>query len=113
MTRTPDSKRTTLVFVVLPEIFANMSGTVIWSSLFFLLLAVAAITSTISIAEVSVAFVRDRFNVSRTKACLIVIAPLIVTSTLCSLSLGAVPELQIAGKPIFDFLDNFATNILL
>ncbi len=104
---------TTLVFVTLPEIFANMGGTRLWSTLFFTLLAVAALTSTISIAEVSVAFVRDRFSMSRTKACLVVMLPIFVTSALSSLSLGAVPSIRIAGLSLFDFLDNVATNILL
>lgn len=104
---------TTLVFVTLPEIFANMSATKLWSTLFFLLLSVAAITSTISIAEVSVAFVRDRFHMRRSTACFMVLLPLIVTSSLCSLSLGAVPGLELFGIPLFDFLDNFATNTLL
>lgn len=104
---------TTLVFVTLPEIFAGMTGTRIWSALFFVLLGVAAITSTISIAEVSVAFVRDRFSVTRRKACFIVVLPLLVTSTICSLSLGAVPSLSLFGMPVFDFLDFFATNIML
>lgn len=104
---------TTLVFVTLPEIFAGMTGTRIWSALFFVLLGVAAITSTISIAEVSVAFVRDRFSVTRRKACFIVVLPLLVTSTICSLSLGAVPSLSLFGMSVFDFLDFFATNIML
>lgn len=81
---------TTLVFITMPEIFAAMPGARIWSALFFLLLGVAAITSTISLAEVSVAFVRDRFKVRRRTACFIVVLPLLLTSTLCSLSLGAV-----------------------
>ncbi len=104
---------TTLVFVTLPEIFAHMGAERLWSSLFFLLLAVAAITSTISIAEVSVAFVRDRFNMSRRKACLLVMAPIVVTSSLCSLSLGSAAWLKIAGMPVFDFLDVLTTNLLL
>ncbi len=104
---------TTLVFVTMPEIFAAMGGTRIWSSLFFLLLGVAAITSTISLAEVSVAFVRDRFRLSRRAACWTVMLPLLLTSTVCSLSLGPVPQLQIAGRSVFDFLDTFATNLLL
>lgn len=104
---------TTLVFVTLPEIFAHMGAERLWSSLFFLLLAVAAITSTISIAEVSVAFVRDRLNLSRRSACLLVMAPIIVTSTLCSLSLGSAPWLSVSGKPLFDFLDTITTNLLL
>lgn len=104
---------TTLIFVTMPEIFTRMGLPALWSSLFFLLLAVAAITSTISLAEVSVAFVRDRFGFSRKAACLIVVLPLIVTSSLCSLSLGAMPSLQVCGMSLFNFLDTFATNLLL
>lgn len=108
-----DLQGTTLVFVTLPEIFAHMGGERVWASLFFLLLSVAAITSTISISEVSVAFMRNHFNMSRTKACLVVMGPLLLTSTVCSLSLGSVPGLKLAGMPVFDFLDTFATNLLL
>lgn len=104
---------TTLVFITMPEIFAAMPGSGVWSALFFLLLGVAAVTSTISLAEVGVAFVRDRFKVKRTVACFIVVLPLFVTSSLCSLSLGAMPEIALAGRPLFDFLDTFATNLLL
>ncbi|MGM9803787.1 MAG: sodium-dependent transporter [Muribaculaceae bacterium] len=104
---------TTLVFVTMPEIFANMYATSLWSVLFFLLLAIAAITSTISLGEVAVAFISDRFGVSRRWACIIVIAPLFVLSPICSLSLGAVPGFSLAGMPIFNFLDTFATNLLL
>ncbi len=104
---------TTLVFITMPEIFAAMPGSRVWSALFFLLLGVAAVTSTISLAEVSVAFVRDRFRVRRRTACFVVILPLLLTSALCSLSLGPVPEISIAGMPLFDFLDTFATNLLL
>lgn len=108
-----DLQGTTLVFVTLPEIFANMGWERMWATIFFLLLSVAALTSTISIAEVSVAFVRDRFRMRRTWACLLVAAPLLITSTLCSLSLGPVPDLSVFGMPLFDALDTFATNILL
>ena len=104
---------TTLVFVTMPEIFANMPGTVVWSVMFFLLLAIAAITSTISLGEVAVSFVNQRMKVSRFWACVIVMAPLAVLSPICSLSLGAVPELSVGDMPIFDFLDTFATNIML
>ena len=104
---------TTLVFVTMPEIFASMGGTRVWSALFFLLLGVAAVTSTISLAEVSVAFARDRLRLSRPAACLTVMLPLLATSAVCSLSLGPVPALSVAGMPLFDFLDTFATNLLL
>ena len=104
---------TTLVFVTMPEIFANMAGTAVWSVLFFLLLSIAAITSTISLGEVAVSFVSQRMKMSRLWACVVVMAPLAVLSPICSLSLGAEPQLSIAGMSVFDFLDTFATNIML
>lgn len=104
---------TSLVFVTLPEIFNQMPWTQLWSSLFFLLLTVAAITSVISIAEVGVAFVTDRFKTSRIKACFITILPLFIFSSLCSLSVSGTSSLIINGQSLFDFLDNTATNIFL
>ena len=103
----------TLVFVTLPEIFAQMAGAQWWSVLFFLLLGVAALTSTISIAEVAIAFVHDRFKVSRKKACFIVLLPMFLFSSLCSISLSGTEWLQIAGVSLFDALDNVTANIIL
>ena len=102
-----------LVFVTLPEIFAQMGGTQFWSTLFFLLLTVAAFTSTISLAEVSVAFMECHFKMKRIKACVVVILPLFVLSSICSLSVGPWSDFTICGKTIFDFLDAVATNIML
>lgn len=103
----------TLVFVTLPEVFSHMGIPQLWAILFFLLLAVAALTSTISIAEVTVAFIKDRFHTSRLKACLLVTLPLIPISIVCSLSMGAWSHITVMGMNIFDLLDTFATNILL
>ena len=103
----------TLVFVTLPEIFAQMPGTQWWSALFFLLLGVAALTSTISIAEVAIAFVIDQFKVSRKKACYIVLLPMFLFSSVCSLSLCGFDWLQVFGMPLFDALDKFTSNMLL
>ncbi len=103
----------TLVFVTLPEVFNQMEFTTLWSSLFFLTLAVAAITSTISIAEVSVAFFQDRFRMSRAKACLCVLLPTVLFSTLCSRSLAAGSSLTVAEMTLFDFMDMLATNVML
>lgn len=103
----------TLVFQTLPEVFAYMPGTRIWSTLFFILLMVAALTSTVSIAEVSVAFLRDRFHMRRHWAVITALAPLLVFSSLCSLSMGSLADFKIFGLTIFDFLDNVSTNIIL
>ncbi len=103
----------TLVFVTLPEVFARMPGTQVWSTLFFLFLMVAALTSTISIAEVSVAFMQHRFRLTRVKAVLGVMLPLFLLSTVCALSQGVLSDVRIGDMVIFDALDFFATNICL
>ena len=103
----------TLVFVTLPEVFASMPFTRFWSALFFLLLLVAAVTSTISLSEVSVAFMCDKFNMGRKKACWIVMLPLVALSSLCSLSQGVLSHIRIFSMNIFDFLDTVATNLML
>ncbi len=106
-------KGPTLVFATLPQVFAQLPGTQIWSALFFLFLTVAAITSTISIAEVSIAFMQDRCKMSRKAACLTVLLPLFLFSTLCSLSQGSLGDFKIFGLTIFDLLDYATANIML
>lgn len=104
---------TTLIFQTLPEVFARMPLAPLWSALFFVLLFVAAITSTVSISEVSVAMLIDRFGMSRRRAVLTALLPLLPLSGLCSLSIGPWSGFTVFGLSFFDFLDTFATNILL
>lgn len=106
-------KGATLVFVTLPEVFANLPWPQLWSSLFFVLLLVAALTSTVSIAEVSVAMLQDRLKMSRRRATLTTMLPLLLFSAACSLSFGSLADFKIFGLTIFDLLDTFTTDILL
>ena len=103
----------TLVFITMPEVFAAMPFTRFWSALFFLLLLVAAVTSTISLSEVSIAFVADKFKLGRKKACLLVMLPLVALSSICSLSQGPLSHIRLFHLNIFDFLDTVATNLML
>ena len=59
-----------LIFVTLPGVFETLGGTIgiIVGSLFFLLLSFAALTSTVSLLEVPVAYVVDEYNMERKKA---------------------------------------------
>lgn len=108
-----DLRGSTLVFVTLPEVFAQMPAPSLWAALFFLLLMVAALTSTVSMAEVTISFVEERWKRSRRVACLIVILPLFILSTLCSLSFGSLKDWTIGGMTIFNFLDNITANYML
>jgi len=103
----------TLVFVTLPEVFAQLPLPRLWSALFFFLLLVAALTSTVSIAEVSIAMFQDRLHLSRRAATFTVMLPLFVLSALCSLSMGSLSGYTVFGLNFFDLLDSFTTNCLL
>ncbi len=103
----------TLVFVTLPEVFTRMPGTQVWSVLFFMLLLFAALTSTISIAEVSVRFFQDRLRMSRRNAVLTVMSPVLIFGTLSALSAGPLSGFRIFNLTFFNLLDTVATNILL
>ncbi|MBI9053845.1 MAG: sodium-dependent transporter [Bacteroidales bacterium] len=102
-----------LVFMTLPNIFELMPGGYIFSILFFLLLAVAALTSSISIMEVVVAFVSEEKGISRKKATIFTAIAITITGILCTLSIGPLSHLKIAGYNIFDIFDILASNILL
>lgn len=104
---------TTLVFVTLPEVFKAMGYATVSSSLFFMLLLIAALTSTVSIAEVCIRFLQERFGVTRQKGVFIVLVPVIFLAGICSLSFGPLSDFLICGKTIFDFLDEMTNNYLL
>ncbi len=103
----------TLVFQTLPEVFVCLPCTQLWSIIFFALLFMAALTSTVSIMEVSIAFLCDRFGLSRKKSCFLTLMPLTLFSAICSLSFSTLSDVKLFGMTIFDFLDYFATNLLL
>ena len=110
---TTDTQGPTLIFITLPEIFRQMPGSAVWASLFFALLAVAALTSTVSIAEVPIAFLCNRFKWSRRKACLVVLLPMFVLSGICALSHGPLADATLWGLTMFDLLDYLTANIML
>jgi neurotransmitter:Na+ symporter, NSS family len=109
----PDSGPS-LVFVTLPLIFEQMAGGYYFSILFFILLAIAALTSTISILEVVVAYLVEEKKLNRLKATIISTGSISVFGIACTLSQGPLAsELTFFDKTFFDLMDFVSANILL
>ncbi|MBQ8863537.1 MAG: sodium-dependent transporter [Rikenellaceae bacterium] len=102
-----------LVFVTLPNIFAQLPWGSVWSFIFFLLLALASITSLISLHQVVTAYVEEEFRVSNRKAALIVTCAAGVLTVFASLSLGVLNDLRVGGMCLFDLLDFVTAKIMM
>jgi NSS family neurotransmitter:Na+ symporter len=75
-----------LVYKTLPVIFHNMPGGLIWAFMFFLLLCFAALTSTISMLEVIVAYFSEQLNISRKRAAILSMLSVSLLGVICTLS---------------------------
>lgn len=99
-----------LVFVTLPNVFVHAFSDMpllgdVFSILFYLLLLLAALTSSISMHEISTAYIREHFNLTRSKAARIVTGVCILLGTCCSLSFGPWKDITILGMGFFDLFD--------
>ena len=102
-----------LVFVTLPYVFAQIPFGGVLAILFFFVLFIAAITSSISLLEVIVAYVIEEFKWKRSVAVVSVLALIIFLGAFCSLSQGVLADVKILGNNIFDSFDKFTANILI
>lgn len=107
-----------LVFETLPFIFGKMGGAIpmlgaIIAIIFFLSILVAALTSSISIMEVSVAYLSEEKKLSRKAATAIIFAIVWGLGILCSLSFGALSGVKLLGFSIFEFFDKLCSNFLM
>ena len=107
-----------LIFITLPNVFQQAFGAIpylpmLFSVLFYVLLAVAALTSTISMHEVVTAFLNEQFGLSRGKAAVIVTSFCTLLGVASSLSLGIWSEYTLFGLGCFDFLDFLTAKIML
>ena len=102
-----------LVFETLPFVFGQMPAGGFVAILFFLALLVAALTSSISMLEVAVAYLVEEKGFSRVWACVVLFVICWVVGAVCSLSFGPLSGVKIDGGNIFDFFDNLSSNILM
>jgi NSS family neurotransmitter:Na+ symporter len=102
-----------LTFIVLPGIFQQITGGMIFAFMFFFLLAIAALTSTISVMEVIVAYFSEQLNLSRRTAIIIATASMFILGIAASLSWGMMKDVKLFNLNIFDLFNFTTANILL
>ncbi|GAB4327448.1 MAG: sodium-dependent transporter [Bacteroidales bacterium] len=102
-----------LVFIVLPNIFAQMPGGYFFGILFFVLLAIAALTSTVSVLEVVVAYFSEELNMTRKRATVLGALSISVVGVFATLSFGPLSDVLIFGKTFFGWFDYLSANVLL
>lgn len=102
-----------LVFETLPYIFGQMPAGGLIAILFFAALLVAALTSSISMLEVAVAYLVEEKRFSRVWACITLFVICWIVGALCSLSFGPLSDIRINGDNLFDFLDSLSSNVLM
>jgi NSS family neurotransmitter:Na+ symporter len=102
-----------LVFVLLPAVFVEMPGGVVFGPLFFFLLSIAALTSGISLLEVVTAYFVDEKKYSRPKAVLCFGTLIFLIGVPSTLSMGVLKDLIIFRWNFFDLVDHIAANYLL
>ena len=107
-----------LLFITMPNVFQQAFGNIPALSygvsvLFYFLLVVAALTSTISMHEVVTAYVSEEFDMNRRKAATIVTAACSAVGVVCALSFGPFAGIKLFGMSIFDLFDYVSSNIFL
>ena len=102
-----------LVFNTLPMIFNQMAGGYYFCVIFFVLLAVAALTSTISLLEVIVAYLVEEVHLTRRWSTVLASVACLAVGVFASLSLKDGSGIAIGGKSFFDCLDFLSSNIML
>ena len=107
-----------LIFETLPYVFSKMS---IFSPLlsravsimFFLAIVIAALTSSVSILEVGVAYLVEEKNLSRKKSVVLLFVLTWVVGALCSMSFGRLSGITLFGMNLFSFFDILSSNYLM
>lgn len=107
-----------LVFVTLPNVFQQVFGDIpalayISSLSFYLLLVMAALTSTISMLEMTAVYFHKKFNLSRLLASSLVGAVCLLLGTFCSLSFGVWKDVTFFGLGFFDFFDFLVAKFIM
>lgn len=102
-----------LIFHTLPVAFAQMPGGYVFSILFFLMLAVAGITSMVGLVESVNSWVSEHYGIPRKKSAVVVVGSIAVLSVISALSYNLISEYTLGGNNFNEVLDYFSTKVLL
>lgn len=102
-----------LMFITLPNVFGSMKGGQIVGAAFFLLVALAALTSSISLLETMVSIVMEKFNMKRIPATLVCFGVLFVLGMTSVLGYSNWSEVTIFGYQFLDFYDFISNNVIM
>ncbi|MBR4491139.1 MAG: sodium-dependent transporter [Bacteroidales bacterium] len=102
-----------LVYEVLPNVFGSMPMGALFAVLFFLLLSIAALTSTISLLEIVVLWAVEELHMKRVTATFLVSLLVFALGTVCTLSFGPFADMQIMGKTFFECLDHLTATYMM
>ena len=102
-----------LLFITIPAVFASMPFGNVFMVLFFILAAIAATGAMLSLLEVPVAFLEERFSMPRKRATISVSVLLALIGSTAALSSSTLADVGIFGKNFFDLYDFISSNILL
>ena len=102
-----------LMFGVLPKIFDRMPGGTVIGVLFFLMVFLAALTSSISLMETVVSTVQDKWKIDRKLSLLIVLGICVLLGVPSSLGNGTWDSVTILGMTFLDFFDFISNNVLM
>lgn len=102
-----------LAFVTLPMLFNKMAGGYFFCLVFFILLAIAALTSSISLLEVAVLYITEELKINRKKATIYSAIGAFVLCVVAGLSLQSDTSLKIFGLKIFNALDQVTSTVLM
>ena len=102
-----------LMFVTLPKVFDSMPGGHIIGAVFFVLVALAALTSSISLMETIVHIVMEKAKLKRVPACLVVFGGSFLIGMLSVLGYSAWKNVTIFGKQFLDFFDFVSNSVIM
>lgn len=102
-----------LVFMTIPAVFTSMPGGTVFMTIFFVLTAVASVGAMLSLLEVPVAILAERYGFGRKTASLLTILAVGALGLPAALSQGVAADLKLFGLNAFDLFDFLSSNVLL